>query len=321
VTSIMPSGGGRLAVVKGVEDLVEHAYGLRHEDAATAVAAASAAVDLAERSRVRSPRDRDLRAHAWGVLGNSLRIAGQLVDAHRALDVAEWHRHVGSGAVPLQIEGARFRASLAVAEGQHGLASLELGRARDAADRIGDTLEGARCRIKLALVACYKGDLGEARVLAADALEGAAQDLDLLRSGLEILMASLALDERPLEALQILVASREAFEGAGELINLKLRWVRGLVAAQILGRLDGLREVQESYAERGMGREAGLVALDIAVCAANLGSFEVARKQLQDAQPILAAYGINAALTQAVYGEVAALRRLRTSLSAARMMT
>lgn len=309
----MASNAGRLAAVAGVADLIEYAHSLRFDDAEGAVTAARRAVGYASGGR-RSPEACDLRSRAWGVLGNSLRIAGNLGAAGQALEVSERWRLMGSLSSGLEIESLQFGASLAIAGRRLDDATIMLRRAEDVACDLGDGREISRARIKRAIVATYEGKPAEAAEIILQAIASGDWTLDLRRCALEVLMFAYALGGEPRKALDVWLVSAAIYEGCGDLMRLKLRWVRGLIAAQMLGRTGELEALQREYAARSQPYNAALVGLDLAIYAAQSGDSETARAFLDEAEPILKACGVPA---DAGPCSTDSLRALRLALAAA----
>jgi len=301
----------RLALVRGAADLISYAHSLRFDGADRAVGAARQAVAVAERCDLGGNEGCDLRSRAWGVLGNSLRISGKLRAAGQALEVSERWRLMGSGSGELEVSGLFFRASLAIARRRLPEADSYLTQAE--AVVVTDPSRHIQARIKRAIVATYQGKLSEAVTLLRETMaEPEGWTLDLQRSAGEVLMFAYALDGEARKALEAWLVLAVIYEGCGDLMRLKLRWVRGLVSAQLLGRTAELRDLQAEYAARGMAYDAALVSLDLAVYAAQAGDHAAAGRHLDEAEPILRACGVPASTATSLDS----LRALRLALAA-----
>src|SRR5215208_3864424 len=118
-----------------VEALVGHCFALRFHDVAgmlkTGQLAAEAAGALTAFQTGRSERElHDLRAHAWAVRGNALRIAGACRAASQAFFAAEKNLRTGTGQRrDLSALLLEFSASLCGSQREYGEAHALLARA------------------------------------------------------------------------------------------------------------------------------------------------------------------------------------------------
>jgi tetratricopeptide (TPR) repeat protein len=212
----------------------------------------------------------DLRARAYAYLGNAQRVLGELRSAETAFREAE--------------------ALLARSMTGNELASAEVIQLKSSLRRAQRRLPEAMALVEIALVMYREhGDpqgvgevlLKKARVLeelgemegAVASLQEAVEIVDVpSRLGLcarHNLVLCLVQAGRHEEAGRLLLEVRGTFEANGRPLDLlRLRWTEGKLYLGV-GRLreaeESFRQIQEEFLARGMGYDAALVSLDLAI--------------------------------------------------------
>jgi len=277
-----------------VEDVPRfHSWGLAEllcdRSRETAVADPAEAVELAElalsvaewveRSRAfHEEWSRDLLAYAWAHLGNARRVLSELRSAQEAFDRARDFLEAGSGGcLPYSPMIHSLWASLACDQRRfrEALALLDLV---ETAHRDKDELHLVGCAlVKRAKVLGEKGDL-EA---AIDALEQAAEMIDEEqepRLGLCVrhnLRCRLTAVGRLSAACELLPEVQRRSKKLGSPLDLmRLRWAEGRIAfglGDLAAAEAAFGEVRREFASRGIGYDAALVSLDLALILAREG--------------------------------------------------
>ncbi|MBW8878197.1 MAG: hypothetical protein JF614_24815 [Acidobacteria bacterium] len=221
----------------------------------------------------------DLRARAYGYLGNALRVMGELKAADYAfLRAEECFRQSGIGNLTGEAEILSLKASL----------RLDQRRFQEAYRLIEDTIDQYRTASSPA--GLTKSLLKKAKLLkewgkleaAIQVLQGEEvnqiQDPRLLALARHDLLCCLVPMSRLEEAERLLPSVRASYGGiAGPVDWARLRWTEGELA-QGFGRTDeaeaAYREVQGKFLEMGKSYDAALVSLDLAALLAGQGRTE-----------------------------------------------
>lgn len=241
----------------------------------------AAAVELAELAVLVSGRldvghygeglAEDARARAWAHLANALRISSDLRRAEDALQKAEEHHRRGGEDAYTGAEIQSFKASLLNAQGRYEEAAALLdpviGLYRESKDR---HREG-RALIKKGTALSYAGKHGQAARLVGRGLAkiDVFEEPRLLVAGRHSLIACLRGSGRHEEALRALTETRGLYLQLNERSPLiRLRWLEGKILRD-LGKMEAaataFREVRDNLVEQGIGLDAALVSLDLAM--------------------------------------------------------
>jgi tetratricopeptide (TPR) repeat protein len=212
----------------------------------------------------------DLRARAYAYLGNAQRVLGELRSAETAFREAEaFLARSMTGNDLVRAEVIYLKSSLRRAQRRLGEAmemverALTLYRGQDDSQGLGNAL------LKRAKILEELGDAEGAIASLREAI-GIAEPLSHLDLYARYnLLNALAAVSRYAEADQLLSEVRETFDRGGRpLDRLRLRWTEGKLSLG-LGRLpeaeESFRQVQEEFLVRGMGYDAALVSLDLAI--------------------------------------------------------
>ena len=220
----------------------------------------------------------DLKARAWAYLGNARRILGELWSAESAFRRAEEHLRASMTGNP------HVRAEVSDLKGSLRRAQRRLDEAEALADEAlalyQESEDGHGVGISLIKKAKILEERGEPeRAIAL--LEAAAVSLDgvrwprlllCIRHNLAFLLTAAG---RPAEAAALLPEVRRLAAELGNPVDLvRLRWVEGRIAlglGESAPAESALREVQRQFFARGMGYDAALVSLDLAVLYAEGG--------------------------------------------------
>ena len=265
------------------------------DDPASVVELAELAVRIAERldsDRYGEKLVEDARALAWAHLGNSYRVTSDLRKAEEALRVAaEHHQRAGEDA-HTEAEILSFMASLRNSQGRFDEASDLLDRViaiyRTGGDR---HLEG-RALILKGMAFGYDSRFKEAIRLIRSGLS----KIDFLEEPRLMVVAQHNLiwylneSGGHKEAQKALRKCRRLYLELGDRMHLvRLRWLEGKIA-RALGRLaeaeEALREARDAFVERGIGFDAALVSLDLAMVYALRGESGEVKRLAAEMVPI-----------------------------------
>lgn len=220
----------------------------------------------------------DLRAKCWAYLGNARRVLGELWSADEAFRRAEMYLEktmTGNARVHAQV--ADLKASLRRDQRRFAEAATLLDQATRTFEELGDSHHVGRSLINKAKLLEEQGELKS----AIEALRQAGPLLDSAREPRLVFCCSLTLvvlltaGGKHAEAEALLPETRRlATEQQNSLDLVRVAWAEGRIAFG-LGRLGAaeasFREVQKEFFERGMGYDAALVSLDLAMLYAQEG--------------------------------------------------
>lgn len=259
------------------------------------VGLAELAVEIAEHldpDRYGEKLVEDAKAMAWAYLGNSHRVASDLRAAEACLKTAlEHHRRAGEDSYTAA-EILSFTASLRTSQGQYGHAAELLDRAIAIYRSAEDLHMEGRMLIK-------KGSaLGHARRLkeAIRSIRMGLSCIDPLKEPRLMVAAQHNLiwylneSGGHREAHKALRKCRRLYLELGDRMHLvRLRWLEGKIARE-LGRLTeaegALREARNAFVERGIGFDAALVSLDLAMVYALCGENGQVKRLAAEMVPI-----------------------------------
>jgi tetratricopeptide (TPR) repeat protein len=212
----------------------------------------------------------DLRARAYAYLGNGQRVLGELRSAETAFREAESllaRSMTGNDLVTaevIQLKSSLRRAQRRLPESME-LVERALAIYRDSSDSqgVGEVL------LKKAKILEELGEVEGAIASLREAVEIVDARLRLGLYARHNLVLCLAQAGRYKEADRFLPEVREAFAESGRPLDfLRLRWTEGKLSLG-MGRLreaeESFRQVQKEFLARGMGYDAALVSLDLAI--------------------------------------------------------
>jgi len=248
------------------------------DDAVKAVELAELAVLIADHLAEEESEERwlyQLRAYAWGHLGNARRVQGDLKSAEDAFAISDQWWGAGEegtgdalGYRPVLLD---LKASLRNIQGDHSTAVELLHEAFDLYLESGETHRAGRVLVNESYVLLEKGEPDRAiPVLArAEELIDPEREPRLILCARHNLVDNLSKAGRFSEARALLPQVRELSRSAGsELDRVRLRWVEARIAAG-LGEPDEARqafsEAQRGFLGQCIAYDAALVSLEMAM--------------------------------------------------------
>jgi len=254
------------------EALLDRSFALRFSDPGTMLRLAELAAQSAEELDTEvygAENAADLQARAWAEVANAHRVIGDLPDADRMMTRAVDCRSRGTGDARLLARLSDLAASLACAQRRFDQAFRLLDIAYSIYIKLGDRHAAGRVLIARGL---YAGHTGE----PLEGIRFLVHGLNTIDRAREPKMAFVALHNIVLlrvelgeyeEAQRSLQQMKPLYARfTDELVDVKLRWVEGKIAAG----LGDLEEAEEAFAEArdrfdriGLGYRAAVVSLDL----------------------------------------------------------
>jgi len=252
---------------------------------------AELAVDVARRLPSLPGFSDRLEGFAQAHLGNALRVGNDLVGADQAfaLVASLWSEPALGEPCPLDASLVPdHEASLWMARRRFPEALGLLDRAMALAAE--DLIRG-RILLKRAGVLEQAGDSGDAVATLREALRIGAKNPDprFHFGGLFNLAVNLLHLERPIEAEPLVGEVRAlAIEQRNDLDLLRVQWLSGRLAAALGHRQEALVAIDEAarrFAERGLGYDAALAALDLSALLLEEGKAGEAARRVAEVRP------------------------------------
>lgn len=272
-----------------------------HRGPEAMMAAASLAAGLAEgiSPDVRGTRPlSDLRARAWGELGNARRVADDLsgaeADLARALERA---RH-GTGDPRLLARLLDLTASLRIDQRRFEEAGQLLDWVHALHLELGESHEAGRALISKSNVAAYALDLESAVRLLSQGLSLIEADRDprLVLAAVHNLLTHLVDCGQIAEAGRLFRDSRALYSThGGPTDQLKARWLEGRIASGLGNPVEAersFREVRAGFGDVELPYDLALVSLDLAALWLEQGRTREIRALLDETVAIFQARGI-----------------------------
>ena len=270
-----------------VDLLLERSRALRYRDPGEMLRLADLARLVVERldpERYGDAVVADLRARAWGDLGNAQRVAGNLREAEAALaEAAAWTRR-GTGDPILAARVGDLWASLYTDQGRFAEAAPVLHLVQAAYRDAGDRHMAGRALISRGNVLGHSGHPAQAVLSICDGLSliDPAREPELKLVALHNLVLYLVEAAEYRRARIVLWQIRPLYRKPGDALNLlRLRWLEGKIYSGLEDLATAERHFQaarRSFARRGQCFDAALVGLDLAMLWARQGRREEVRR-------------------------------------------
>lgn len=274
--------------------------------------------DLLDLGFYGAERIEDLRARAWGYVGNALRNRFDLLSADKAFETAFAHLRRGTGdilerALLLDLQASLRRAQRRLDEAERMLLrAIRIYREVGEAHRVGQAL------INLTNVYEVKGTPDRSIPLLHEALDliDAEREPRLFWGAHHNLITALAEVGRFMEAQGLFIQARSLYARFPENQNRR-HWVAGKIArglGQSHRAEEHLRTAREGFIAKGAIYEAAVVSLDLATLYAEQGSADKLKQMAEEMLVIFSSQQIHrealaalAFLQQAAAAEQASL--------------
>lgn len=280
--SLLSSGDGVLALTDGgmdvkgegvYEALLFLSWKIRYDDPRHMCHLAKVAVEMCDTFDPKvygTQQVADLRARAWGELGNAYRTADRLREAEQAFGMAFLFRHQGTGNLTLWLRLLDLEASLLGTLREFELALDRLETLTRMYREGGDLHLAGRALITKALYTYYSGDTEEACRLANEGLRLIDENRDpsLILIGTFNQVLFLVDAELYSEANRLLFEYRPRFTEQGRIAKIKLRGIDGCIHYG-KGNLESaeiaFREEKAGFVEAEMTFACGVASLELSM--------------------------------------------------------
>lgn len=256
-----------------LERLIEHAREQCFVDPVAAESSAQEALQLADvldADHYGAERIKDLRARAWGFVGNARRIRFDLDGAKAAFDIAFAHLRQGSGDILERACLTEYLASLLRAQRRPAKAEQLLLRILRTYRALGETHRAGRILVSLSVGNEMMGTPERSIPLLREALEliDAEREPRLLWSAHHNLITALAEAGRFMEAQGLFIQARPLYARFpdGHTQNRR-HWVAGKIARGLgqVGEAEvHLRAAREGFIAKGFADDGTLASLELA---------------------------------------------------------
>ncbi len=284
--------------------------------------------DKLDASRYGAERIEDLRARAWGAIGNACRVRSDLAAAETAFEAAFVHLRQGTRDGLERACLLDLRASLLRAQRRLDEAVRLLRRAVQIFSDVGDRHRAGRSLVNLSTVHHIAGETERSIPLLVRAQEliDPAREPRLLLCARYDMIAYLAGLGRHMEARGLYAQSRHLFRQFPDpWAQNRRQWIKGKIARG-LGQADeaetALRAARDGFLAEGIAYNVALVSLDLAALYAEQGRTGEMKRLAAEMMPIFSSRQIHrealvalAFFRRAVEEEEASLRLVQTVAS------
>ena len=263
-----------------LELLTENAPQKRFLDPLAAEGVARLALSLADRldaDYYGDERITDLRARAWGFIGNARRIRFELQSAKEALEQAFSHLRKGTGDVLERALLLTIRSSLLRAQRQFPTAERLLFRVLRIYQQVGETHRQGQTLVGMSLLYEHMGTPEKSIPLLQNAVQliDGEREPRLLLSAYHNLITAMAEVERFMEAQGLFIQTRPLYARfADGWTQNRRHWVAGRIArglGQVKKAETHLQTAQMGFIAEGAGYDTALVSLELASLFAEQG--------------------------------------------------
>lgn len=282
------------------------AHLLLEESLACLPAAPAEGLGLARLARVALAKERPtvevkrLYARAMACVGNALRVQGQLREAAEAINDARfWLSEEAGGPPLLRAELDRFEGSLRRAERRFPEAVRLLRRAMAVYVEHERPREAVLTAIKLAMTHREAGEFSEALFVARKALQAVVPEEEPTLAIYARHNLALALNDagQPKPARRLLERNRRLYESYPDpLSQLRHQWLEGKIARNLAEPVHAehcLRRARDGFLAEGIGYDAALVSLDLAVFYLEQGKTGAVKQLAEEIAPVFLAQDVH----------------------------
>jgi tetratricopeptide (TPR) repeat protein len=268
----------------------------------------------------------DLRAQAFGILGNTRRLASDLKGARAAINEA-WRLHEEGTGDPLEkAQLISFDASWMRVMGEFETAEAALEEALQIYRAAGDAHLQGRILVQMGTTIGYLSpDRGLAHLYAAMELINPTREPRIELCAQHALIYFLTDAGRPQEALAVLDHARALYKQFPDSwAQLRLQWVQARIARR-LGHLAEavsiFRRVWEEFHARTLRYDLVMISIELAEALAAANETASAARLVAEVQPILAAWRLDRHIIAAWLVLQQALEEGRTARHLARLFS
>lgn len=284
------------------DHLLEQSFEQGFRDPARAIELAQTAVrlaDLLESDAYGRTVVQDVRARAWGHLGNARRVASDLAGADQALTIAESFLVEGSGDPLEEARLLDFKASLLSDRGWFEDAADLLEMVIDIYEEIRDSHRQGRALLSKGMFLGYAGRPEEAVELIPLGLARIDREQEprlalMARHNLAWFLNDCG---RPHDAAELLDSFRDRYqEFPDPWTQLRLRWLESRIALN-LGHLEeaeaGFRQARERSLADGLCYDSSMLTLDLAALYLREGRIDEVKNLAREMLPIFVSQDVH----------------------------
>lgn len=295
----MVSDDRRFAMPQMIRYLVDRSHAARYQEPEMMLHLARLAQAAAEGSSIAEAgaelRLSDLRARAWGQLGNALRVNGHPREAEEALATAQGYRKQGTGDPALRAWLLEKSTPLWIFQGQFDKAIESSEEAGEIYRDLGESHLLASTMVQKAIACLYSGETerGVHTLNRALPLMDHEEDPHLLLAACHNLLRAYIDLGQPEQALLLYTEIRILYQEFDDpMILLRATWQEGQLLRD-LGHFQGaettLLRARKGFLEKNLAYEVAAVSLDLAFVYVKLGMIEELKQTVATTVPIFRA--------------------------------